>query len=167
MNFSLKHLSSRFHLALGLSSLVVTVLLMAQFAGLVPDREGALRSARVSLAETVAVTSMVMLDEQDRPRLAQVLEFMVKRNPDLRTVSLRRADGSVYLQAGAASAEAQAVPEAEVASMATQSTDTHLRLQLAQPDGAAWGQAELQFEPLHDRAHWRSWIGSYEPSLSR
>jgi len=91
-----------------------------------------------------------------------VLEFMVKRNPDLRTVSLRRADGSVYLQAGAVSAEAQAVPEAEVASMAAQSTDTHLRLQLAQPDGAAWGQAELQFEPLHDSAHWRSWIGSYE-----
>ncbi len=81
MKFGLKHLSSRFHLALGLSSLVVSVLLMAQFAGLLPDRDAPLRAARVSLAETVAVSSMAMLDEQDRGRLQQVLDFVVQRNP--------------------------------------------------------------------------------------
>ena len=88
MKFRFKHLSSRFHLALGLSSLVVSVLLMAQFAGLVPDREGALRAGRVALAETVAVSSMAMLGDEDPGRLQQVLDFVVQRNPDLRAIRL-------------------------------------------------------------------------------
>jgi PAS domain S-box-containing protein len=155
MSFSLKHLSSRFHLAVGLSSLVVSVLLMAQFAGLMPDRDGALRAARVSLAETVAVSSMAMLDESDQTRLVQVLDFIVKRNPGLRAVRLRRTDGSVVLQVG----DAQAQPAAMTRD--THSTDTHLRLQLTR-DGALWGQAELQFDPLHDHGDWRAWLGSPE-----
>lgn len=159
MKFGLKHLSSRFHLALGLSSLVVSVLLMAQFAGLLPDRDAPLRAARVSLAETVAVSSMAMLDEQDRGRLQQVLDFVVQRNPALRAVRLRRADGVLYLQAG--TPEGASVPPALVpdgGDVGSGSTDTHLRLQLVQ-GGTPWGQAELQFDPLRDTAHWRSWLG--------
>ena len=162
MKFGLKHLSSRFHLALGLSSLVVSVLLMAQFAGLLPDRDAPLRAARVSLAETVAVSSMAMLDEQDRGRLQQVLDFVVQRNPALRAVRLRRADGVLYLQAG--TPEGASVPPALVpggGDVGSGSTDTHLRLQLVQ-GGTPWGQAELQFDPLRDTAHWRSWLGSTE-----
>jgi len=160
MKFRMKRLSSRFHLALGLSSLVVSVLLMAQFAGLLPDRDAPLRAARVTLAETVAVSSMVMLGEQDRDRLQQVLDFVVQRNPALRSVRLRRADGLLYLQAGAPG-EAVASEAAASDSADAGSTDTHLRLQLVQ-GGTPWGQAELQFDPLRDTAHWRSWLGSTE-----
>jgi PAS domain S-box-containing protein len=155
MNFSPKRLSSRFHLAMGLSSLVVSVLLMAQFAGLMPDRDSALRAARVSLAEAVAVSSMAMLDEDEQPRLTQVLDFIVKRNPGLQAVSLRRTDGSIFLQVGTVQASPQAVAKD------THSTDTRLRLQLTR-DGAPWGQAELQFDPLHDHGDWRAWRGSPE-----
>ena len=161
MKFRLKHLSSRFHLALGLSSLVVSVLLTAQFAGLVPDRDGALRAGRVTLAETVAASSMAMLGEEDRGRLQQVLDFVVQRNPDLRAVSLHRADGVLYLQAGSPVADAASDAPAGTPAKALQSTDTHLRLQLVQ-GGAPWGLAELQFDPLLDHARWRSWLGSTE-----
>ncbi|MEY2873728.1 MAG: hypothetical protein RLZZ373_1099 [Pseudomonadota bacterium] len=155
MKFRLKHLSSRFHLALGLSSLVVSVLLMAQFAGLVPDRDGAVRSARVTLAETVAVSSMAMLGDEDRGRLQQVLDFVVQRNPGLRAVTLRRADGVLHLQAGTPVADPTADADA------AHSTDTHLRLQLMQ-GAAAWGMAELQFDPLPGLADWHAWRGSTE-----
>ena len=160
--FRLKRLSSRFHLAVGLTSLVVSVLLMAQFAGLVPDRTGAQRAARVALAETLTLTSMVMLAEADRPRLVQLLDAVVRRHPDLRAVSLRRTDGSVYLQVGTPLAGAAVQADLGASGLPAQSTDTHLRLQLTQPDGAAWGQAELQFAPLQVTADWRSWIGSPE-----
>lgn len=164
MKFRLKHLSSRFHLALGLSSLVVSVLLMAQFAGLVPDREGALRAGRVTLAETVAVSSMAMLAEEDRGRLQQVLDFVVQRNPELRAIRLLQADGRVHLQAGTPVEDPVADPlsdPADPAAQAPQSTETRLRLQLVQ-GGAPWGQAELQFDPLLDHASARSWLGSTE-----
>ena len=162
MKFRLKHLSSRFHLALGLSSLVVSVLLMAQFAGLVPDRDGALRAGRVTLAETVAVSSMAMLAEEDRGRLQQVLDFVVQRNPELRAIRLLQADGRVHLQAGTPVGDPvadQADHSADPASQAPRSTETRLRLQLVQ-GGAPWGQAELQFDPLLDHASVRSWRGS-------
>jgi PAS domain S-box-containing protein len=160
MKFRMKHLSSRFHLALGLSSLVVSVLLMAQFVGLLPDRDAPLRAARVSLAEAVAVSSMVMLGEESREKLQQVLDFVVQRNPGLRSVRLRRADGLVYLQAGG-SGEAASPTAVEPDGEGGGSTDTHLRLQLVQGD-TAWGDAELQFDPLRDTANWRSWLGSTE-----
>ncbi|MEX8494009.1 ATP-binding protein [Sphaerotilus sp.] len=160
MKFRMRPLSSRFHLALGLSSLVVSVLLMAQFIGLLPDRDAPLRAARVSLAETVAVSSMAMLDAQDHDRLKQVLDFVVQRNPTLRAVRLRRADGALYLQAGLPGAET--APEAAVPDNGhAASTDTHLRLQLLQ-GSAPWGQVELQFDPLHNTSNWRSWLGSTE-----
>ena len=151
----LKHLSSRFHLAMGLSSLVVSVLLMAQFVGLIPDRDATLRAARVTLAETVAVSSMAMLGEDDRSRLQQVLDFVVQRNPALRAIELRRADGVLHLHAGTAPDRAASAAEPVA------STDTHLRLQLVQ-GSVVWGQAELHFEPLHALSGWRSWIGSAE-----
>ena len=164
MKFRLKHLSSRFHLALGLSSLVVSVLLMAQFAGLVPDRDGALRAGRITLAETVAVSSMAMLGEEDRGRLQQVLDFVVQRNPALRAIRLHRADGVVHLQAGTPvldpASDRSADPPAQTPH-APQSTETHLRLQLVQ-GGAPWGEVELQFDPLLHLASTRSWLGSTE-----
>jgi PAS domain S-box-containing protein len=159
MKLGLKHLSSRFHLALGLSSLVVSVLLAAQFVGLIPDRDSVVRDARVTLAETVAASSMAMLGEEDRSRLQQVLDFVVQRNPSLRGIRLRRADGVLHLQAGTPVAESE--PAAELHSAEPHSTETHLRLQLVQ-GGEPWGLVELQFDPLHVHTDWRSWIGSPE-----
>jgi PAS domain S-box-containing protein len=162
MKLGLKHLSSRFHLALGLSSLVVSVLLMAQFAGLIPDRDSAVRSARVTLAETVAVSSMALLGEEERSRLQQVLDFVVQRNPSLRAIRLRRADGVLHLQAGTPVAESELATAVHTdADTATHSTETHLRLQLVQ-GGEPWGLAELQFDPLHVHTDWHAWIGSTE-----
>ncbi|MDZ7854887.1 hybrid sensor histidine kinase/response regulator [Sphaerotilus sp.] len=161
MKFRFQHLSSRFHLALGLSSLVVSVLLMAQFAGLVPDRDSALRAGRVALAETVAVSSMAMLDEEDRGRLQQVLDFVVQRNPALRSIRLQRADGVLHLQAGTPVADPATDPPADHPTQTPASTETRLRLQLVQ-GGAPWGEAELQFDPLHDHASVRGWLGSTE-----
>ena len=62
----MKRLSSRFHLALGMSALVVTLLLAALFVGLVPDRDGAVRAGRTALAESVAalLRNPVLLDQQ-------------------------------------------------------------------------------------------------------
>jgi PAS domain-containing protein len=140
----LKQLSSRFHLALGLSSMVVSLLLLALLAGLLPDRDGALRSGRTSLAEATGVAVTALLGEEDPTRLQQVLDFLVSRNSDLLSIGLRTASGSLQLQAGPAGHQF-------VRSADGHSTDTHVRVPLLY-DGAIWGHAELHFKPFEGSA---------------
>ncbi|MBL8328697.1 MAG: response regulator [Rubrivivax sp.] len=136
----MKSLSSRVLIAFGLSSIVVTALLLALFAGLVPDREGAQRAARTGLAESMAVSVTVLLGDEDGARLAQVLNFLVQRNPDLQSVGLRSADGIPRLISGPHPAAWDGPADGS-------STDTHVRIPLLF-QGASWGQAELVFVPL-------------------
>ncbi len=141
----LKRLSSRFHLALGMSSLVVTLLLGALFAGLLPDRDGALRSGRSALAEVAGVAATALLGEEDNARLQQVLDFVRSRNPELLSITLRQADGAVRLQSGTA-ALSFTTPTAD-----GRSTETHVRVPLLH-DGAIWGHAEMHFQPIEGAA---------------
>ena len=166
-------LSSRFHLALGLSSLVVTLLLTALFAGLLPDRDAALRAGRTSLAEAVGVAATALLaaepaahdaqahaealaearadalaNKQDalpdsEPRLQQVLGFIVGRNPELLSIGLRSADGQLIVQAAATAAPGHVFGLAADAA----STETHVRVPLLH-EGTTWGHAELHFTPI-------------------
>ena len=148
----MKRLSSRFYLALGLSALVVTALLLALFAGLLPDRDGALRNSRTALSEAVAVSVTVLLSDEDDTRIRQVMDFVVKRNPSLRSIGLRSADGQLRLRAGDH-------PEQAAGPADGSSTETHVRVPLLH-QGGVWGHAELYFAPLNDGAGWGGWAGS-------
>ena len=140
----MKTLSTRFHLAVGLSSLVVTLLLVFSFIGLVPDRDAALMSARVSLAETVAITATALIDDGadvDSQRLRSTLDFIVKRNPQVDSLGMRRADGELVMVIGNHAALWR--PMAREAS-----TETQLTVPVMQ-ERARWGTIELRFAPLH------------------
>ena len=140
----MKRLSSRFHLALGMSSLVVTLLLGALFAGLLPDRDAALRSGRTSLAEAVGVAVTALVGEEDPTRLQQMLDFLLSRNPDLLSIGLRQADGALRLQSGAGGHAFEMAPDAP-------STETQVRVPLLH-DGAIWGHAEMHFKAIQGAA---------------
>ncbi|MFY8088211.1 MAG: ATP-binding protein, partial [Rubrivivax sp.] len=121
---------------------MVTCMLLALFAGLVPDRDGAARQTRATLAESTAVSiTLLLADDSADQRIRQLLGFVVERNPELLSVGLRGADGKLRLWAGD---HPQAFPMTGDGS----STETHVRLPLMQ-SGKPWGQAELVFVPLH------------------
>ena len=153
----MKGLSSRFHLALGLSSLVVSLLLLALNLGWVPDREDATRRGRVALAEAVAVGSSLLLDEadaEDGPRLRSLLGFIVRRNPELLSLALRRSDGSLMLAVGE-HAKAWRNPVAGAASDVNTTIAAAGQMTVAILRGRnAWGRAELRFEPLPSEGRW-------------
>ncbi len=158
-------LSSRFHLALGLASLVVTLLLMALFAGLLPDREGALRAGRTSLAEAVGIAATALLADESvapesddaadangvhdtqRAKLQQVLGFVVSRNPELLSIGLRASDGQLAVQTSAMAPPGQAPAHVFDVAADAASTETHVRVPLLR-DGTTWGHAELHFAPI-------------------
>ena len=145
----MKGLSSRFHLALGLSSLVVSLLMLALNFGLVPDRESAIVSGRVALAESVAIGASLLLDDAeavDDPRLRTLLGFVVRRNPALLSVGMRRADGSLLVSVGEHASGWQG-GHADKAVPGQMTVSIQLRK-------LPWGRAELRFAPLATEGRW-------------
>jgi PAS domain S-box-containing protein len=148
----MKRLTSRFYMALGLSAIVVTSLLVALFVGLMPDRDSSARKVRATLAESVAVgVTLLLNDDAADLRIRQLMAFVVERNPELLSVGLRGADGQLRLWAGEH-------PQTFPLEPGEGSTETHVRLPLTTA-GKPWGQAELVFEPLHGGGL-GAWYGS-------
>lgn len=136
----MKILDTRTYIALGLVSLVSTVLLAASFFGLIPDREAALRDGRVALAEALAASATAILGSADPRPLEEVLRFVQKRNADLRSVGLRTRDGRLVMATGDHAREWVPIESGGA-------RDAQIQVNL-QAGGQPWGQLELRFEPL-------------------
>ena len=144
-------LSSRFHLALGLSSLVVSLLLAALSLGWLPDRDGAVRAGQVALAESVAMSATLLIDDPDDGRLRELFRFIAKRNPQLLSLGLRRADGQLLVAEG---------PHASLWREGTGRAAAAGQLAVPILQGASrWGHAELRFAPLSAEGP-LGWAGS-------
>jgi PAS domain S-box-containing protein len=149
----MKGLGTRTYICLGLVSLVSTALLAASFLGLLPDRAGAVRDGRLALAEAVAASSAAILSGPEPQRLEEVLRFVQKRNPDLRSIGLRSREGRLVFAAGE---HARAWRPMESASAG----DAQLQVALYAGD-APWGQLELRFDPVVPPG----WMGVFHTPL--
>ncbi|RZL11402.1 MAG: PAS domain-containing hybrid sensor histidine kinase/response regulator [Rubrivivax sp.] len=151
----MKRLSTRFYLALGLSSLLVTVVLTASFIGLIPDREALVRHHRAVLSETLAITASVLLNEDEPGAMEEALKLALEREPDLKSIGVRRrADGELLSTLG---------EHAGWTPLAGQhSTDAQIQVPLWH-DGEPWGSLEMRFTPLR-REGW-VWSILDDPSL--
>src|SRR4029453_12716697 len=96
----LKRFSTRFLVAFGLASLLATILLVAMYFGVVPDRTQAVREGRGALGESVAVSVSALISRSDLERARTVLEFVVERNADLESAAIRIADRTLVAEVG-------------------------------------------------------------------
>ena len=136
----MKWLNARTYIAFGLSLLVVSLLLAAAFIGLIPDRIGAIRDGRAALSESIAAAGTVLATKGDPLLLEATLKLVVQRNPDVRSMGLRRADGRLLVSAG----EHQAL---WIAGEGNQSTDTQTQVPIM-AGSTRWGSLEIRFQPL-------------------
>jgi len=150
----MRRLSSRLHLAFGLSALTVGVLLLAAYLHVIPDGEALQRQNRAALSETIAITVSTVLDEQKPEPLADALAFISERNADLLSIGVRRVDGSLLLDIHDHAALWTALPNAP-------STEAAISVPVWQA-GAQWGTVELRFTPLRAEG-WRGYL--QDPSL--
>ncbi|RZI80970.1 MAG: PAS domain-containing sensor histidine kinase [Rubrivivax sp.] len=149
----MKRLGTRYYLAMGLSSLLVTIALAATYLGLIPDGEALTRQHRAVLSETLATSASVLLNEDDTSALEQALQLGLERDTSLQSIAVRRTDRSTLLVLGPHE-HWHAIP-------AGHSNDAQLQVPLWH-DGEPWGQIELRFTPLrHDG--WRGYLD--DPSL--
>jgi PAS domain S-box-containing protein len=149
----MNRLATRYYLAMGLSALLIALALAASYLGLIPDGEAAARAQRASISEDLAIIASVLLDEDDNEVLQQTLRVMIERQPSLRSIGVRRSDGSLLHVLGS-HAQWQATPEGK-------STDKQIQVPLWH-EGERWGQLEVRFDPLR-REGWRGLLD--DPSL--
>jgi len=133
----MKKLSAKFHLALGLTSIVMTLLLSATMLNLIPDRQKAVISGRVALAESVASSSTLFLSKKDHSSIQSNLEFIINRNEDLLAATVVRGGDEIPLVIGD---ETAIDPEYDTST----STTSTLVLPILQGE-AEWGKIALFF----------------------
>lgn len=130
-------------LSLGLVILTLSILILAQALGLAPGTERQQLKVRQNLAETLAVQIILAIQRGDSLLLQAMLENVVERNTEVKSIAVRRNDGTIVAQtsnhtsfwSGAASEN---------------STPTHIRLPLL-INSTKRGTFEISFEPLtHD-----------------
>ena len=96
----LRNLTTRSYVSIGLSFILVTILLVAMLFGLVPDRAGAIRASRATIAETIAAYGSAAITDADTDRLRTTLRLAVDRNDDLLSAAVRRSDGTLAVSVG-------------------------------------------------------------------
>ena len=140
----LGRVSPRMHLALGLASLAVGVVLVAGYVGLIADAEALTLAHRASISETIAITASGLIDESEPELLQETLEFLRKRNPDILSMGVRAQDGRLLVDLQGHSGHWPPGPHPE-------STDSEIVVPVWQA-GQTWGALELRFEPLRPYA---------------
>lgn len=129
----IKQKSTQYRLALGLTSITVTLMLIGGFIGLLPDHGQQKLQARAQLAEVVAVNGTLLLTHADVARMEAVLHHVVQRNPDILFALITRESGE------------------EVARIEKTERAPHTATErVAVPIWSAeerWGSVELYFKP--------------------
>ena len=135
-------LSTKSRLAIGLVSLLTSVLLTASLLGLMPDRLTPVREGRAALAEAIAANSSIFITQKDLDRLEGVLELVVSRNKDLLSAAIRTESGHRLVTIGDHE-------DYWVDDESDKSTNTQLAVSIWEGD-AKWGRVELRFTPVVD-----------------
>jgi len=141
--------TARVRIALGLSGMLVTLMLLASITGLVPDRHGAIRDGHGRLAEAIAVNSSIFITTTDIRRMGANLEVIVERNEEILSAAVRRRDGSKVAEIGDHEKNWKIFEQGK-------STDSQVVVPIFE-GSKEWGQVELRFEPLVPQ----TWYGSY------
>ena len=124
----------------GLVGLITSLLMLAAYFGIVPDRDSAVREGRTALAEAIALHSTALVMRNDVLRLDTDFKMMAERNPDLLSLALRRENGRPLVATGNHDEHWQ-----EMAG--EYSKDAQVRVPIW-TGTQKWGQLELRFEAL-------------------
>ena len=130
-------MTAKMRISIGLTCLSASVLLVAVFIGMVPDRRVAVLDGRRKLCEAVAVNSSILVSTKDVARLEAVLNTVVERNDDILSAGIRRPGGNLEIEIGPHQALWQDMT-------AERPVDDQLQVPL-RAGKTKWGMVELRF----------------------
>jgi diguanylate cyclase (GGDEF)-like protein/PAS domain S-box-containing protein len=137
-------------LSLGLVALLVSLVLLADMLlGVVPGRGETERRVRQRVAENLALQITSLLEVGDTNTLGKTIQQVLARDAEIRSITVRRSDGSALVQRG------QAQPSGDAARQAASTTD---RLRVPVFAGReAWGEIDIRFA-ASEPATLRAWL---------
>lgn len=153
-----------FRIALGLAGLTLGVVLSAHALGLVPDQRQAVLRGRSNLCESIAISFSTMAKKNDVTAIEQSLQAIKRRNPDIISVAVRRADGRFVVQLGDHAARWKDPPDGR-------STETHMFVPITRGE-EPWGTVEVLFRPIRGSLAWNAFentaitLGTYVAVVS-
>lgn len=148
----MKFFNAKARIVLGLVGVMISLVMLAFFLNLVPDRTTAVLQGRASLAEAIAVYSTALIKAEkvqpaNRQRLEMDFNLLAERNADLLSLCLRQENGEVLIATGD-----------HLTSWRERSGEYSLDSQVKVPLWAGdqkWGQLELRFQSLSGVGFWK------------
>ena len=144
----MKRPSPLIQMTFALVGLCGTLVLLADlFFGILPDRSAQAMHLRRNISEALAVQVAALLQEQDQKTLQRTLDGVAARTEGVRSLAVRRADGSIVKQAGDHASHWRAA-----------SDDASNPEQVTVPlnaNGARWGSFEIAFGAPAGHPVWR------------
>lgn len=126
-------------IAIGLTSLIVTLLLLADVAlKLVPDKVDMQYKVRESTSERLGLQIAWMLEQDDIMRLQATLDQAIERDSDMLSIAVREENGSLTARSGDHERHWSPTPG--------KSTLTAVRVPIFKK-GEHWGDVEISYAP--------------------
>ncbi|MDP6059192.1 MAG: diguanylate cyclase, partial [Pirellulaceae bacterium] len=136
----MRSITATTRITFGLVCLTLSVWLLANTLGILPDPATDLVEARRRFSEAVAVHCSLLIDGGDQERLELLLDTIQQTNSKVQSVVVRRANGEIYAATGN---HLSSVPSAATNTEA----DRTMQVPIIRGD-QGWGCVELQFHRL-------------------
>lgn len=120
--------------------MTISLLLVADLIGFIPDRTQALLEARKTLSESLAIQFTAAAAQNDLVTIRSTLQSIVERNEDIRSAAMRIKNGQLLAIAGDHLAHWQTPAD-------KRSTATHVQVPIYNGE-TPWAMVELRFAPL-------------------
>jgi len=133
-------------LTFGIVSLTVSLLLVAQLLGFMPDRSGLELDARQKFCEALAVQLSWSASRNDIRSIQSTLSSVVERNDELLSAAIRSSQNEIKVSEGDHGTHWK--PDED-----GMSTATHVQVPILHND-KRWGTVELSFKPLEGDSGW-------------
>ena len=88
-------MSAKARIAMGMATLVVSVLMLADMLGMIPDPRVTAIQSRCEVSELVALQIRPVILQEDLVRIESILDAVVRRNDEILSGAVRRRDGKV------------------------------------------------------------------------
>jgi PAS domain-containing protein len=142
----MKLLNPKTRITMGLIGVMTSLVMLAFFLNIIPDRNSAVREGRAALAESIAVYSTALVKTAKSQRLKDDFNLLVERNENLLSLALRHESEGVLISTG------DHVDQWEDMT-GEYSKDSQVRVPIWAGE-RKWGQLELRFKPLKSGKFW-------------
>lgn len=142
----MRFLNAKARITLGLVGIVISLVMLAFFVKIIPDKHSADIQRRTVLAETIAIYSTALVKTARVQRLKDDFTLLAERNSDLQSIALRAKNGKLLV-----------ATEQHNALWQDMLGEYSIKSQVKVPIWSGkekWGQLELRFSPLFSGGVW-------------